>query len=107
MVDEKPLRVAVLGCGVVGSQVVRLLEQQAGDLAARVGRRVELAGVAVRRIDAPRDVTLLNAGAAIYVAGEAERLTEGVEMAANAVDSGAAERVLADLVETSAELAAA
>jgi anthranilate phosphoribosyltransferase len=55
----------------------------------------------------PRDVTLLNAGAAIYVAGEAERLTEGVEMAANAVDSGAAERVLADLVETSAELAAA
>ncbi|MDO9454452.1 homoserine dehydrogenase [Nocardioides sp.] len=53
-----PLRVAVLGCGVVGSQVVRLLEEQAGDLAARVGRPVELAGVAVRRIDAPRDVTL-------------------------------------------------
>ncbi len=52
------LRVAVLGCGVVGSQVVRLLDEQAADLAARVGRPVELAGVAVRRIDAPRDVTL-------------------------------------------------
>ena len=52
------LRVAILGCGVVGSQVVRLLHEQAGDLAARVGRPVELAGVAVRRIDAPRDVTL-------------------------------------------------
>ncbi|WP_139980884.1 homoserine dehydrogenase [Nocardioides litoris] len=52
------LRVAVLGCGVVGSQVVRLLQQQAGDLAARVGRPVELAGVAVRRLDAPRDVDL-------------------------------------------------
>lgn len=52
-----------------------------------------------------RDVSLLNAGAAIYVGGEAERLTEGVEMAAAAVDSGAAERTLADLVSTSDELA--
>ncbi|SDO30931.1 homoserine dehydrogenase [Nocardioides szechwanensis] len=53
---QKPLKVAVLGCGSVGSQVVRLLTEQAGDLAARVGTRVELAGVAVRRIDAPREV---------------------------------------------------
>jgi homoserine dehydrogenase len=45
----EPLRVALLGCGVVGSQVVRLLEEQADDLAARVGRPLELAGVAVRR----------------------------------------------------------
>jgi homoserine dehydrogenase len=50
------LRVAVLGCGSVGSQVVRLLDEQAGDLAARVGAPVELVGVAVRRLDAPRDV---------------------------------------------------
>ncbi len=57
-VGEKPLKVAILGCGVVGSQVVRLLHEQAGDLAARVGRPVELVGVAVRRIDAPRDVDL-------------------------------------------------
>jgi homoserine dehydrogenase len=56
--DPRALRVAILGCGVVGSQVVRLLQEQAGDLAARIGRPVELAGVAVRRIDAPRDVTL-------------------------------------------------
>ncbi|WP_340537998.1 homoserine dehydrogenase [Nocardioides sp. GXZ039] len=55
---EKPLKVAILGCGVVGSQVVRLLQEQADDLTARVGRPVELAGVAVRRIDAPRDVDL-------------------------------------------------
>lgn len=55
-VSERPLRVAVLGCGSVGSQVVRLLVEQAADLAARVGGPVELAGVAVRRIDAPRDV---------------------------------------------------
>jgi homoserine dehydrogenase len=52
----RPLKVAVLGCGSVGSQVVRLLQEQAGDLAARVGAPVELAGVAVRRLDAPREV---------------------------------------------------
>ncbi|WP_395657650.1 homoserine dehydrogenase [Nocardioides sp.] len=52
------LRVAVLGCGSVGSQVVRLLDEQADDLAARVGAPVELVGVAVRRLDAPRDVVV-------------------------------------------------
>ena len=36
--------------------MVRLLTEQAGDLAARVGAPVRLVGVAVRRIDAPRDV---------------------------------------------------
>ncbi len=52
----KPLKVAVLGCGSVGSQVVRLLQEQAADLAARVGAPVELVGVAVRRLDAAREV---------------------------------------------------
>src|SRR3954470_12344112 len=56
MESDKPLKVAVLGCGSVGSQVVRLLGEQAGDLAARVGTPVELAGVAVRRLDAAREV---------------------------------------------------
>lgn len=56
MGSDKPLKVAVLGCGSVGSQVVRLLQEQAPDLAARVGVPVELAGVAVRRLDAPREV---------------------------------------------------
>jgi homoserine dehydrogenase len=44
-----PLRVALLGCGTVGSQVLRLLSEQSEDLAARIGRRVEVAGIAVRR----------------------------------------------------------
>jgi homoserine dehydrogenase len=50
------MKVAVLGCGSVGSQVVRLLVEQADDLGARIGATIELAGVAVRRIDAPREV---------------------------------------------------
>src|SRR3954464_7833667 len=44
-----PLRVALLGCGVVGSEVARLLTEQAVDLHARVGRPLELVGIAVRR----------------------------------------------------------
>ena len=52
----QPLKVAVLGCGSVGSQVVRLLDEHADDLAARIGARLELVGVAVRRLDAPREV---------------------------------------------------
>ncbi|MGY1693326.1 MULTISPECIES: homoserine dehydrogenase [unclassified Geodermatophilus] len=46
-----PLRVALLGCGTVGGAVLRLVGEQAADLAARVGRPVEVAGVAVRRPD--------------------------------------------------------
>jgi len=53
---DKRLKVAVLGCGSVGSQVVRLLSDQADDLAARVGAPVELVGVAVRRLEATREV---------------------------------------------------
>src|SRR6478736_1450566 len=58
MESDKPLKVAVLGCGSVGSQVVRLLGEQAADLTARVGVPVELVGVGVRRLDAPRDIEL-------------------------------------------------
>jgi len=46
---DKPLRIALLGCGVVGSSVARLLSEQADELAARVGVPLELAGIAVRR----------------------------------------------------------
>ena len=52
-----PLRVAVLGCGVVGSAVVRQLARQADDLAARVGRPLQIVGVAVRRAGRDRSET--------------------------------------------------
>jgi len=45
-----------------------------------------------------RDLTLLNAAAAIYVGGLAADLSEGVERAAAAIDSGAANDVLGRLV---------
>ncbi|MGO1838469.1 MAG: homoserine dehydrogenase [Candidatus Microbacterium stercoravium] len=58
MIDHRTLRVALLGAGSVGSQVARLLLEQADDLEERAGARLELAGIAVRNIDAPRDVDL-------------------------------------------------
>ncbi len=51
----EPLRLALLGCGSVGSQVVRLLREQRADLTARVGAPIELVGVAVRRPELQRD----------------------------------------------------
>jgi anthranilate phosphoribosyltransferase len=54
-----------------------------------------------------RDVSVLNAGAAIYVAGVAGGIGEGTEKANEAIDSGAARRVLEQLVERSRELSGA
>ena len=45
----RTLKLALLGCGTVGSEVYRLLAQQSDDLAARIGARLEVVGVAVRR----------------------------------------------------------
>ena len=56
-----PLRIALLGCGVVGSAVARLLTENAGDLRARVGRPLEIVGVAVRRPDKDRSETGVDA----------------------------------------------
>jgi len=68
----KPVRIAILGAGVVGSQVVRLLREQGDELAARVGAPLELVAVAVRRPhhhpEIPAD--LLTTDAAAVVARE-------------------------------------
>ena len=45
----RPIGVALLGCGTVGREVVRLLTEQSTELAARIGAPVRLVGVAVRR----------------------------------------------------------
>ncbi|MFF0727906.1 homoserine dehydrogenase [Streptomyces sp. NPDC004134] len=54
MSERRPLKVALLGCGSVGSEVARIMTANAADLAARIGAPVELAGVAVRRAGVPR-----------------------------------------------------
>ncbi len=69
---------------------------------AGVARRVLGGGTG-----AERDLTVLNAGAAIYVGGGAESLEEGVRRAEAAIDSGAASEVLDRFVERTKERRAA
>jgi homoserine dehydrogenase len=63
-----PVRIALLGCGTVGAEVVRLLHDQAADLTARIGAPLQLVGVAVRRLardrgDLPVDPALFTTDA--------------------------------------------
>ena len=48
MMSSKTLKIAMLGCGVVGSQVARLLIANKADLSTRAGANLELVKVAVR-----------------------------------------------------------
>jgi homoserine dehydrogenase len=50
----EPLKVALLGCGSVGTEVARLMTTHAIELAQRVGAPIELAGIAVRRLGVDR-----------------------------------------------------
>lgn len=48
--------VAILGLGNVGSQVVRIIEESAADLTARIGAPLVLRGIGVQRADRDRGV---------------------------------------------------
>ena len=48
MMSSKTLKIAMLGCGVVGSQVARLLIANKADLSTRAGANLELVKVGVR-----------------------------------------------------------
>ena len=51
-----PIGIAVLGLGNVGREVVRIIDESAADLAARIGAPLELRGAAVRTVSADRGV---------------------------------------------------
>ncbi|MDL9937043.1 homoserine dehydrogenase [Gordonia sp. ABSL1-1] len=53
---DREIGVAVLGMGNVGTEVVRIIEDAAADLRARVGAPVRLRGVAVRDLSRPRKI---------------------------------------------------
>ncbi len=54
--SERTITVGMLGCGTVGSAVIRMLHEHADDIALRAGCRVEVTRVAVRDLDRDRDV---------------------------------------------------
>jgi len=91
----------------IGPEDVGLPSASYGDVAggppdanAEVTRRI-FAGEPGPR----RDLAVLNAGAAIYVAGRADSLEEGARAAEAAIDSGAAARALDELAALTGELA--
>ena len=82
------LKVALLGCGTVGSEVARLITEQSADLQARIGRRLEIVGIAIRRLNRDRagiDPALFTTDAAALVArGDVDLVIEligGIEPA--------------------------
>jgi homoserine dehydrogenase len=50
------IRLGLLGCGNVGSALVRQIEAQRSDIAARTGIALEVGGIAVRNLALERDV---------------------------------------------------
>ncbi len=93
------LRIALLGCGSVGSQVARILLEESDSLALRSGARLQLTGIAVRDINAARDVELpadlftTDAAALVKDADIVIELMGGIEPARtliiDAIDNGA------------------
>ena len=82
---------------------VRLRKASAQELiGGSVADNARIAGdVLAGREGAPRDIVLLNAAASLLIAGHAPTLTVGVEIAAEAIDSGRAATVLQTLVRLS------
>ena len=99
MIDYRRLRVALLGAGAVGSQVAALLLKHGDELADRAGAALELVGIAVRDLDAPRETDLprelftTDADALIVGADIVIELMGGIEPAKTyllqAINSGA------------------
>ena len=91
MSDKKPLRVALLGCGIVGTQVARLVTSQADELNARAGRPLELIGIAALDPETPRsgiDPALFTKDAAALVASGPDIVIEligGIEPAGSLI----------------------
>ena len=63
--------------------------------------REKLLGVLNNEVGAPRDIVQLKAGAAIYVAGLAATLKEGIAKADQVIASGAAKDKLQQLIQVS------
>lgn len=97
--QEAPIRVGLLGAGTVGSQTARLLVEQKEDLSQRIGRDIELTGVACLNpddVDFPWIDRSLLTGDTMAVATNADIVIEligGLEPARTfvlaAIESGA------------------
>jgi homoserine dehydrogenase len=96
MIEYRNLRVAILGAGSVGAQVVSLLLEHGDELASRIGAGLEVVGVAVRDPKAKRSTEIpqhlittdahsliLGADIVIELMGGLEPAREYLELAMN------------------------
>jgi anthranilate phosphoribosyltransferase len=93
-VREHTVRNFTLEVSEVGLQQAPLSALEGGD--AR-GNAALIEGILAGQSGPPRDVVLLNAAAALVIAGHAADFAAGVRCAADAIDSGAGLRLLAQL----------
>ena len=99
MIEYRNLRIAILGGGSVGAEVVALLLEHGDELASRTGAGLELIGVAVRNVDAvrtppiPKELLTTDAASLILGADIVIELMGGLEPARtlllDAMNSGA------------------
>jgi homoserine dehydrogenase len=87
MIEYRPLRIALLGAGSVGSQVAKLLIENKEELALRVGAELELTGVLVRdknqkrEYDIPQELITTSADSLILGADIVIEVMGGIEPA--------------------------
>lgn len=87
MSTDGVVTIGLLGCGTVGSQVVRMLSEHGDDWVARSGARLQLTGIAVRDASAerapwvPRELLTEDAEAVIDHADIVVELIGGIEPA--------------------------
>ena len=89
----------------VSTQARKKAPPKAAPAALKGGDAVENAAIVTAVLGgtrgAARDVVLLNAGAALFVAGRADSVAAGITRAADAIDSGAARATLERMAASS------
>ena len=55
---DRVIRIGMLGCGTVGSGVATILRNEADDIAARTGAKLEITRIAVRDVSRDRGLPL-------------------------------------------------
>ncbi len=75
--SHMPIRVGLLGCGTVGVAVAEALISRAEVYASRVGREIELSGIAVRNASTPR---ALSEQAAALLTEDANSVANGADI---------------------------
>ena len=85
----------------VGLNIYPLDALKGGDVAVNAGITMRI--LEGSELSAPREAVLMNAGAAIYIAGKVDTIRDGVALAEEVLSSGKARQVLENLRTASQE----